>query len=78
MITQQSVEINHDPFTRVTLMRDTVLVPDRRSCEFCGRRAKFRYWGQRDDYAGRPTILDEYRYFQYCSVGCFRIYCDLR
>lgn len=64
------VQINRDPFARMTLVRRKVRTT--RTCVWCGQHGKFEYAWSGDSQA------DSHAYFKgpFCSVGCYRIYTD--
>ena len=69
------VQINRDPFARITLTRETVEKEFRCSCSWCGsREGKFIYWIERDSaYYNRDYPLAG----EFCSVSCARTYHEL-
>ena len=62
--------ISRDPFSRTTMMRETVPAEDRGPCDWCGRpAARFRYYTE-DDSARRAWHGGH----RFCGIGCFRSY----
>lgn len=62
------VAISRDPFSRSTLIRETLSLPRREPCAWCGAPARFRYGTERDGVLAR-VWWDE-RVF--CSRDCRR------
>lgn len=67
------VTINHDPFSRVELQRES-LPAQAGGCKFCGnlnyKGGLFRYLISRDDRPSRPDALRGV----FCSIQCMRSY----
>ncbi len=62
----KQVQINRDPFARVSLMREKASG----ECAWCGQPARFAYHWE-DDSRTFPDI-GRARERVFCSVGCYR------
>ena len=65
-----ATQILHDPFARVSLMREKCSAG--LTCKWCGQAARWSYY-----YSSDAIYLSPHRYGSlktFCSVGCYRIY----
>jgi hypothetical protein len=66
-----AVQIERDPFARMTLMRELLPIGERKECTWCGQPAKFTYAWEEDSRARRGMPLQDK---PFCSVSCFKTY----
>jgi hypothetical protein len=66
----RDVAIGRDAFARVTLMRGTIPLYNRRGCAVCDGVGRFRYGLLRDDFAGPPDWTTR----GFCGIDCYRSY----
>ena len=71
-----ATQITREPFARATLMREPVLRQHSLECTWCGQRARFYYYWERDSAysrkGNRVNLASADKPF--CSIGCYRTY----